>query len=154
MWLILLTLFGIFGKMYFPEKPELDLGIVRMKHAVWVDLVNWLLWTITMVWSGLRWWKGRVGKNKGDSSEMTKESHIIDGAGAGARGRTTPPVASGAAPFFVNDGPLAMPNPTSYETPRAASSDAPQHDVSPMVSRQNSTANADANREERATSPS
>lgn len=144
MWLIWLTLFGIFGKMYFPEDPEGDSGIVRMKNAVWVDLVNWLLWTVTMVWTGLRWWKGRGGKNKeAGSSEMTKESDSIDGVGAG--GRVTPPVASGAAP-------LAMPNPTSYEM-RSALSDTPQHDVSPLVSRQNSRVNANAYSQERAVSP-
>ncbi|KAF4995068.1 hypothetical protein F66182_16413 [Fusarium sp. NRRL 66182] len=143
MWLIWLTLFGIFGNMYLPENPEGDAGIERMKHAVWVDLVNLLLWTVTMVWTGLKWWKGGIEKNKeGNSSEMTKESNIY---GVGAGGRVSPPVASGAAP-------LAMPNPTSYEM-RSAPSDAPQHDVSPMVSRQNSNVNANTYNQGRAVSP-
>jgi hypothetical protein len=103
MCLIWLTLFGIFGKMYFPENPEGDLDIVRMKHAVWVDLINLLLWTATMIWSGLRWWQGRVRKDKdggGDSSEMKKEV-TRDIASAGAGGHATPPVASGAAPVSM-----------------------------------------------------
>lgn len=144
--LIWLTLFGIFGKMYLPENPEGDLDIVRMKHAVWVDLVNVLLWTATTVWSGLRWWQGRVRKGKetgsGDVSEMKQEFAFNDGARDGAGGRVTPPVASGAAP-------IPMPAPTPYETPRATPSNAHQHDISPMVTRQNLSANT----EERAVSP-
>jgi hypothetical protein len=54
-----LTLFGIFGKMYISEDPEGDSGITRMKHAVWVDLTNLLLWVGTAMWCGLRWWKGK-----------------------------------------------------------------------------------------------
>lgn len=56
LWLIL---FGIFGKMYISENPEGDAGITRMKHAVWVDLTNLLLWAGTATWCGLRWWKGK-----------------------------------------------------------------------------------------------
>ncbi|KAH8701740.1 hypothetical protein BGW36DRAFT_104450 [Talaromyces proteolyticus] len=55
-----LTLFGIFGKMYIGENPEGDSGITRMKHAVWVDLTNLLLWAISATWCGLRWWKGKA----------------------------------------------------------------------------------------------
>lgn len=58
--LLWLTLFGIFGKMYIGEDPEGDDGITRMKHAVWVDLTNLLLWVATATWCGLRWWKGRA----------------------------------------------------------------------------------------------
>ncbi|KAL2013670.1 hypothetical protein VTN00DRAFT_1195 [Thermoascus crustaceus] len=50
-----LTLFGIFGKMYIGEDPEGDTGIVRMKHAVWVDLANLGLWIGSATWVGLRW---------------------------------------------------------------------------------------------------
>ena len=49
-----LTLFGVFGKMYISEDPVGDSGIVRMKHAVWVDLTNLLLWVITMTWYCVR----------------------------------------------------------------------------------------------------
>uniref|UniRef100_A0A093X8R5 DNA-binding protein RHL1 n=1 Tax=Talaromyces marneffei PM1 TaxID=1077442 RepID=A0A093X8R5_TALMA len=147
---IWLTLFGIFGKMYLPEHPEGDLDIVRMKHAVWVDLVNLLLWTATMIWSGLRWWQGRVRKD-GDSSEMKNEGFDFnDGAGGRA---ATPPAASGAASVPKMVAPLAMPAPTPYQTPRADPRDAPQHDISPLVSRQNSGANSNANTEERSVSP-
>ncbi|KAL2001739.1 hypothetical protein VTN02DRAFT_1324 [Thermoascus thermophilus] len=50
-----LTLFGIFGKMYIGEDPEGVPGIVRMKHAVWVDLANLGLWIASATWVGLRW---------------------------------------------------------------------------------------------------
>lgn len=73
MCLIWVVLFGIFGNMYLSEDPEGDSGIVRMKHAVWVDLVNWLLWMATMVWSGLRWWQGRIKKNKGEGAGTPSE---------------------------------------------------------------------------------
>jgi len=66
LWLIL---FGIFGKMYIGQNPNGDSGIVRMKHAVWVDLVNLLMWTCTATWSGLRWWKGKSAVDADGSNE-------------------------------------------------------------------------------------
>jgi hypothetical protein len=49
-----LTLFGVFGKIYISEDPAGNSGTIRMKHAVWVDLTNLLLWVITMIWCGVR----------------------------------------------------------------------------------------------------
>lgn len=140
MCVLWLVLFGIFGKMYLPENPEGDLDIVRMKHAVWVDLVNLLLWTATMIWSGLRWWQGRVredNKEGGDSSEMKKEVNFSDRAG----GRVTPPVASGAAP-------VSMPEPLSFheETPRTVQINEPLEATTRSSRRQDSLANADGRR--------
>ncbi|KAJ5573939.1 uncharacterized protein N7459_008366 [Penicillium hispanicum] len=73
-----LTLFGIFGKMYIGVYPSSDsdsskrdtsssatsgLGdaskINRMRHAVWVDLVNLVMWVFTASWVLLRWLKSR-----------------------------------------------------------------------------------------------
>lgn len=158
MCLVWLTLFGIFGKMYLSEDPEGDSGIVRMKNAVWVDLVNLLLWTATMIWSGLRWWQGRIRQSSdGDFSEKTiktknrkKEfesnrdagfgagagADTGAGAGAGPAAHDTPAVASGAAP-------LSMPDPTPFQTPRDSPRDAKFHDQgSHVVSRQHSRENA------------
>jgi hypothetical protein len=50
-----IALFGDFGAKYLNEKPENighgdGPGIVRMKNAVWVDLVNVFLWAITGLW--------------------------------------------------------------------------------------------------------
>ncbi|KAK3677058.1 hypothetical protein LTR78_003263 [Recurvomyces mirabilis] len=42
------ALFGLFGRIYIPAHPTPKQGgIHRMKNAVWVDLVNMLLWLVT-----------------------------------------------------------------------------------------------------------
>jgi hypothetical protein len=64
-----LTLFGIFGKMYIGDYSEGD-KVTRMRHAVWVDLVNLGLWVGTMGWVGLRWWRGVKGGQEGGEREM------------------------------------------------------------------------------------
>ncbi|KAJ5609650.1 hypothetical protein N7528_010217 [Penicillium herquei] len=83
---IWLTLFGIFGSMYIgvygsdssssssssskrdsssssSSSSDSGLGdnakINRMRHAVWVDLVNLVMWVITSTWVLLRWIKSR-----------------------------------------------------------------------------------------------
>ncbi|KAL5118747.1 hypothetical protein ACEQ8H_003424 [Pleosporales sp. CAS-2024a] len=58
-WLCYLVAFGIFGKMYIPENPEGNKGIIRMKHAVWVLLTNMCLWFITACYGGAVFWKHR-----------------------------------------------------------------------------------------------
>lgn len=86
-----LTLFGLFGKMYigvYPEKKdekdskESGLGdsgrIDRMRHAVWIDLINLLLWVSTSSWILLKWLKARraqagpvvVDAEKGDENSI------------------------------------------------------------------------------------
>jgi hypothetical protein len=47
LWFCWLVVFGIFGKMYITEDPEGDAGVQRMKNAVWIDLINMLLWFLT-----------------------------------------------------------------------------------------------------------
>ena len=42
------TVTGIFGVMYGKENPEGNKGIVEMKHAVWVDLAEFLLFLVTI----------------------------------------------------------------------------------------------------------
>lgn len=65
-----LTLFGIFGKMYIGVRPSDDKGVAglgdkskvdRMRHAVWIDLINLAMWVATASWVLLRWLKGRRG---------------------------------------------------------------------------------------------
>lgn len=56
MWV---ALFGIFAKMFLNEDPEGDSGVERMKHAVYVDLVNMLLWFITAVYGGIVFFRNR-----------------------------------------------------------------------------------------------
>lgn len=58
-WLCYLVAFGIFGRMYIPEKAEGNKGITRMKNAVWVLCANMLLWFITAAYGGVVFWKHR-----------------------------------------------------------------------------------------------
>lgn len=39
-----IAVFGVFGNMYIHTDPQGDGGIQRMKNAVWIDLINALLW--------------------------------------------------------------------------------------------------------------
>lgn len=57
-----LTAFGIFGKMYIKEDPEGNKGIIRMKNAVWIQLVNMILWFITTVYGAVIFVKYRKGR--------------------------------------------------------------------------------------------
>lgn len=45
--------------MYIKEDAEGDGGIMRMKNAVWVDLVSALLWLFATIASAGYWWKHR-----------------------------------------------------------------------------------------------
>ncbi|KAF7193774.1 hypothetical protein HII31_04843 [Pseudocercospora fuligena] len=54
------ALFGLFGKIYIPADPTPEQhGQQRMKSAVWVDLVNMLLWFITAVWTTIVFFRRR-----------------------------------------------------------------------------------------------
>ncbi len=54
--------------MYIKENAEGDSGVQRMKNAVWVDLVNAILWLVSAVGMGVYWvtrgrksqWTGRA----------------------------------------------------------------------------------------------
>lgn len=62
MFILYVTAFGIFGKMYINEDPEGNGGIQRMKNAVWILLVNMLLWFFTFVYGAVvffKYWKGK-----------------------------------------------------------------------------------------------
>lgn len=55
-----LTLFGIFGKLYIGDYEDSSM-VTRMRRAVWVDLVDLVLWVGTALWKGMRWWRGQRG---------------------------------------------------------------------------------------------
>jgi len=57
------AVFGIFGNMYIHEKAEGDGGIKRMKNAVWIDLINMLLWLITSVMAVVVFFTMRGGRS-------------------------------------------------------------------------------------------
>lgn len=56
-------MFGVFAKMYIHEKAEGDGGITRMKHAVWVDLINMLLWLVTAIMGVVLFFTMREGRS-------------------------------------------------------------------------------------------
>jgi len=58
-----IALFGLFGHIYIPAHPTPKQGgQIRMKHAVWVDLVNALLWLVTAVYATIIWVRSRGGR--------------------------------------------------------------------------------------------
>jgi hypothetical protein len=61
-WFFYVVLFGIYGKMFIKEDPEGDKGIVRMKRAAWIDMVNMVLWFITACYGGFIFYKYRKAR--------------------------------------------------------------------------------------------
>jgi len=59
LFILWVALFGLFGNMYIKANPQGDSGIQRMKNAVWVDLVNMLLWLISALCMAAYWFKNR-----------------------------------------------------------------------------------------------
>ncbi|EPS38821.1 hypothetical protein H072_7434 [Dactylellina haptotyla CBS 200.50] len=52
-----LTVFGIFAKLFMKEDPEGNHDIEQMRDAMWLDLVNWLLWLVSAVVGGWYFWR-------------------------------------------------------------------------------------------------
>ena len=44
MWVVV---FGIFGQLYITKNAHDNLSVQQMKNAVWVDLINMLLWLLS-----------------------------------------------------------------------------------------------------------
>ncbi|KAF2764323.1 hypothetical protein EJ03DRAFT_33120 [Teratosphaeria nubilosa] len=60
MFVLWTALFGVFGKIYIGAHPTPEQhGQIRMKHAVWIDLINMLLWLITASYSTLIFFRAR-----------------------------------------------------------------------------------------------
>ncbi|KAK2782352.1 hypothetical protein FQN53_009786 [Emmonsiellopsis sp. PD_33] len=53
-----LTAFGMFGKMFISLEDKGDKNIIRMRHSVYVDVINMIFWGFTAAWAGMRWWGG------------------------------------------------------------------------------------------------
>ncbi|TKA22764.1 hypothetical protein B0A50_07866 [Salinomyces thailandicus] len=63
LFILWIALFATFGRIFIPAHPTPHQGgQIRMKHAVWVDLVNMLLWLVTAVYSTVIWWRNRGGR--------------------------------------------------------------------------------------------
>jgi len=57
------ALFGTFGSIYIKSHPTpKQTGQIRMKHAVWVDLANMILWLITATYATIIWVRHRQGR--------------------------------------------------------------------------------------------
>jgi len=59
LFILWISLFGLFGNLYIKANAQGDSGIIRMKHAVWIDLVNALLWLFSAIGMGIYWVKHR-----------------------------------------------------------------------------------------------
>jgi len=59
LFILWVAVFGIFGNLYIKANAQGDSGILRMKHAVWIDLVNMLLWLISAIGMAIFWVKHR-----------------------------------------------------------------------------------------------
>jgi hypothetical protein len=57
LFILWVAVFGLFGKLYIHEKRGMDGGTQRMKNAVWIDLINMLLWFVSPIF-------GFVGGNR------------------------------------------------------------------------------------------
>ncbi|CEJ60189.1 hypothetical protein PMG11_08774 [Penicillium brasilianum] len=98
-----LALFGIFGKMYIgvyasgskdtgkrdtdtttssssTSSSDSGLGdaskINRMRHAVWIDLINLVMWVVTASWVLLRWLKSRRAADRDAMVDGEKAEQI------------------------------------------------------------------------------
>ncbi|CAK4033807.1 uncharacterized protein RCC_10895 [Lecanosticta acicola] len=65
-WLLFIlwtALFGLFGDIYIRAHPTPEQhGQWRMKHAVWIDLVNMLLWLITALYATFIFFRSRSNR--------------------------------------------------------------------------------------------
>ena len=52
-------MFGVFGKMFIKLDSKGNGDISRMKNAVWIDLINMLLWFVTAVLGVILFFKYR-----------------------------------------------------------------------------------------------
>jgi hypothetical protein len=64
LFILWIAVFGIFGNLYIKANAQGDSGIIRMKHAVWVDLVNALLWLISAIGMLVFWVRHRGARTK------------------------------------------------------------------------------------------
>ncbi|PSS14857.1 hypothetical protein M430DRAFT_35720 [Amorphotheca resinae ATCC 22711] len=68
LFILWIALFGLFGKMYIHADAQGDGGIIRMKHAVWIDLVNALFWLVSAGGMAIYGSRLRARKNVGKST--------------------------------------------------------------------------------------
>ena len=80
-WVLWLVCFGIFGRLFLAKQHGGGEGRSeweeKMWRAVWVDLASWVVWGVSLVWCGVRWWKrgglgSRSGSGDGDGADVEK----------------------------------------------------------------------------------
>jgi len=64
LFILWIALFGLFGNLYIHAHAEGDGGVQRMKNAVWVDLVNALLWLFSAMGMAVFWVRSRGGRSR------------------------------------------------------------------------------------------
>jgi len=64
LFILWIALFGLFGNMFIKEHAEGNKGVQRMKNAVWIDLVNALLWLTSAVGMAMYWIKHRGNRTR------------------------------------------------------------------------------------------
>ena len=57
------VVFGIFGKLFIHKDSHGDGNFQRNKNAVWVDLINMLLWFVTAIIGGIMFFRNRGRKS-------------------------------------------------------------------------------------------
>ncbi|SPO03740.1 uncharacterized protein DNG_06423 [Cephalotrichum gorgonifer] len=64
LFILWIALFGIFGKLYIHEPANGNGETKRMKAAVWIVLVNALLWLLAALASLGYWWRHRERRSR------------------------------------------------------------------------------------------
>ncbi|CAO1596854.1 hypothetical protein XANCAGTX0491_000683 [Xanthoria calcicola] len=62
-FILFTALFGLFGNLFIHERAEGLRGVKRMKNAVWIDLVNMLLWFVTAIYGMIMFFFFRGGRS-------------------------------------------------------------------------------------------
>ncbi|KAK5999044.1 hypothetical protein PT974_01431 [Cladobotryum mycophilum] len=71
LFILWITLFGVFGKLFIDEHAGGNSDIKRMKNAVWVDLASAILWLLATVATFAYWFKHRDVR-----SRFTGRAHV------------------------------------------------------------------------------
>ncbi|OAR01711.1 hypothetical protein LLEC1_03260 [Akanthomyces lecanii] len=59
LFILHITLFGVFAKLFLHANTSRNGAVMRMKNAIWVDLTAALLWLLVTLGSAGYWWKHR-----------------------------------------------------------------------------------------------
>jgi hypothetical protein len=74
-FILYLTAFGIFGKLYIKVQPDGNKDVTRMKNAVWCLVVNMVLWIATASYGAMITWKARKA-SVASTTQFTGSSHV------------------------------------------------------------------------------